>query len=374
VIARRKLLLTVHLVAGLLAAPVLTVLGLSGAVLVFEGPLDLALNAGLLRAEGRGPALSLSEVDRRLERAHPGYRAVAVEQPGDGLAWAVTLSASDGSPDLRLFVDPHDGRELGSAAQQRGLLGSVHQFHTRLLAGEAGKAVVGWTGVLLVVLALSGLALWWPGKILRVQWAGSRRRVVFQLHSALGGICWLSLLLFGLSGVVIYWDEPLLALAARVTGAPPPAPFPARAPGCDGAAPLPLDRIVSAAAAAVPGARVTTAFLSQRGAPARVVMKFPEDHTPAGRTNVFLAGCSGEVVEARSSRAASLAYRAIKMWNREIHTGDLWGWPTRLLAFAASLTLPAMAVTGPAIWWSRRARGRGQGGTRRREGAPPAGE
>ena len=354
----RKLLLTTHLYIGMMAAPFLAVVGLTGAILVFEEPLDQALNARLLRTTARGPVLPLAELDRRLEAAHPGYRAAGVTFPGtDGIAYAVDLAA-DGRPDLNLFVDPHDARVLGTAAEQRTLLGKVHQAHTRLLAGQPGRTIVGWTGVLLVLLSLSGLVLWWPGKILWVHRTGTGRRIVFELHNMLGGLCWLFLLGFGLTGMVIHWNGPTLQWASRLGGTALPGPFPDSASGCTGAAgaaPLPLDRIIDVAVAAMPGARVTAVHAPDRKA-ARVIMKYPEDHTPAGRTNVFVDGCSGQILDARNARTAPTAYRAVAMWNREIHTGDLWGWPTRLLACLVSLALPVMALTGPLMWWSKRRR------------------
>ncbi|HKF56710.1 MAG TPA: PepSY-associated TM helix domain-containing protein [Blastocatellia bacterium] len=42
------------------------------------------------------------------------------------------------------------------------------------------------------------------------------------------------------------------------------------------------------------------------------------------------------------------------MWNREIHTGDILGWPTQILAFFVSLMLPMLSITGPLVWWTRR--------------------
>jgi uncharacterized iron-regulated membrane protein len=160
----------------------------------------------------------------------------------------------------------------------------------------------------------------------------------------------------GLTAVGIHWNSELLPLVAGLMRETAPSPFPDQAPGCEGRPSLPIARIVSAAESVVPGARVTGAYLDDGHAPARVTMKFPEDHTPAGRTNVFIAACDGRVLDARSSRLAPVSYRALALWNREVHTGDLWGWPTRILAALLSLTLPVMALTGPMIWWNRRRR------------------
>ena len=358
----RPLLVTVHRWVGLVAALFLALLGTTGAVMAFEVPIDDALNARLHLVTPRGSWLPVAELVRRLEAAHPGYRVTGVDfGQDDRHADAVSLEAADGKPELDLFVDPYEATELGSVAESRDWLRPIHQFHTHLLAsGPWGRTVVGWSAVALGFLALFGVVLWWPAKIFR-PWRGngvSGWRGMFDLHNALGGLSWIFLLVFAATGIVLHWSGPAMDWATRLTGAAPPANFPRSAPQCAGTsapAQLPLDRIYDAALTAVPGARVTTVMLPDSVTrPARVIMKFPEDRTPAGRTNVFVAACNGTVIEARSSRAAPAAYNAVAMWTREIHTGDIGGWATRLLACCASLVATAMAVTGPLMWWDRR--------------------
>jgi len=83
-------------------------------------------------------------------------------------------------------------------------------------------------------------------------------------------------------------------------------------------------------------------------------MKYPEDHTPSGRTNIYLDSYSGKVLAAQVSRTAPVGFKITRMWNREIHTGDILGWPTQILACFVSLMLPMLSITGPLIWWTRR--------------------
>jgi uncharacterized iron-regulated membrane protein len=83
-------------------------------------------------------------------------------------------------------------------------------------------------------------------------------------------------------------------------------------------------------------------------------MKYPEDHTPAGRTNVFIDGYSGKVRMFTDARSAPLGFKLIRLWNRQYHTGDIFGWPTQMLALVFSLSLVIMAITGPMIWYKRR--------------------
>ena len=231
----------------------------------------------------------------------------------------------------------------------------VHQFHTRFLAGHWGNAITGWSGVVLAALAVSGLILWWPAKILRVRAGAAGWRLAFDLHQVLGGFGWILLLFLAGSGIVIHWNEQALSLMTRLTGAPPTAAPPRSASECQGKSILDAEALIVAARAAAPGARATVLPVSPDVTrPVRVIFKYPEERTPAGRTLVYLAACNARPLQVVLSRTQSAAYRWTRMWNREIHTGEVWGWPTRILAALASLALPLMALTGPIIWWGRR--------------------
>ena len=82
-------------------------------------------------------------------------------------------------------------------------------------------------------------------------------------------------------------------------------------------------------------------------------MRFPENRTPVGRSRVFLDPYTGKALSVWSSRTAPVGFKINAMWIREIHTGDIFGWPTRLLACLVSLALPILAITGTLIWWNR---------------------
>jgi uncharacterized iron-regulated membrane protein len=83
-------------------------------------------------------------------------------------------------------------------------------------------------------------------------------------------------------------------------------------------------------------------------------MKYPEDRTPAGRTNLFLDAYTGKVRQLTDARSAPLSFNLTRLWNRQYHTGDIFGWPTQLLALVSSLALLIMAITGPMIWYKRK--------------------
>src|SRR5260370_10850852 len=84
-----------------------------------------------------------------------------------------------------------------------------------------------------------------------------------------------------------------------------------------------------------------------------VKMRFPEDHSSNGASIVWIDQYSGKVLTVWDSRTAPRA-RRIETLNRDIHTGDFWGYPGRTVACLMSLALVVQTITGPYLWWKRR--------------------
>lgn len=348
----RQLLTTAHLCIGLTLAPVLAVVGITGAILVFQPEVEDAVNARYTRVAPAGSPLALAELVAAVKRTASGATVDAIDLPARADRAAV-ITASGPAPAAWL-VDPYTGRVTGRA-DHLWTMRPVALLHRRLLAGETGATVVTLAAVGLLFLSITGLILWWPGRIFRFSRSATGWRLAFNVHNALGAWAWGGFLLLGATGVIIHWDKPAAAAIARVTGTPP-RPRPRRgAAGCAPDAMPGPDALLASARRAEPGARVTRLALGDAdGSPARAILRYPEDHTPAGRTQVLLDACTGGILSAISSRTAGLDYRIVNLWNRQVHTGDLFGWPTRILAAVLALTLPLVSATGPLLWWLRR--------------------
>jgi uncharacterized iron-regulated membrane protein len=354
----RRTLLTSHLIIGAILAPVLVVLGITGAILAVQPELEDASNALLTHIEPGTAPLPFEELTAKLQSRYPGAALGSVRFPErPDRALLVGLHRPD-SADANVIVNPYTGVVLG-LGDEIWALRPVHDLHTRLLLNGVGRELTGWTAVGLIFLSLSGMILWWPGKILTIVRTGSGRRVLFHLHSALAAYSWIALMCFGVSAMVLHWQDTALTLANRVTGAAPAADgFGLSVTSCAKDSAAGFDALLAAATADQPGAGVTWIEAGEPGTdPVRVVLRHAGDRTPAGRTLVFLDPCTAKVLASVSTQTAPLAYRAVRQWNRELHTGDLFGWPTRILAFLFALTLPVVAVSGPLLWWSRRKTG-----------------
>ncbi|HYM00883.1 MAG TPA: PepSY-associated TM helix domain-containing protein [Blastocatellia bacterium] len=355
----RKIILNIHLVAGLIAGVFLFLLGLSGSILVFENEIDHTLNSELTYVRPAAAPLSLSQLKVKLEQAYPGYTVYGFTMgSSNNLAWGAVLATPDFKDEKGLAFNPYTGNVLGTDEEQNRLINMVHQFHTHLLMRGVGSEIVGWASVFLLLLSIRGLILWWPRKVFHFNRHSSERKFLFELHNSIGIYSSAVLLIFSITGIAIYWENAASAVLDRITGSHSQEQ-PARSnPTAAGAKQLlDPDQLVAIARQTVPNAPVTWLQLSTGPrTPVRITMKFPEDHTPAGRTRILLDAYSGKVLQVVNSRTAPAAYKIMKLWNREIHTGDIFGWPTRVLACLFSLSPPLLTITGPLMWWTRRRR------------------
>jgi len=112
------------------------------------------------------------------------------------------------------------------------------------------------------------------------------------------------------------------------------------------------DEAVAIAARTLPGAAPILANVTTGTAAYRVALRYPEDLTPGGRSRVFVDPYSGAVLQAESSRTTAAGTRLVNL-NRAVHTGDVFGIPTKIVMSLASLAAVAQAITGTVMWWKR---------------------
>ena len=272
--------------------------------MVFETQIDQGLNPKLARVAPSGTLLSLTELKIALQHQYPGYRVLSFEIPaGPDLACAAYLQPPLGAG-IDVAVDPYTGKALG-VWDNKSLRSQATPIPHPFSGGRSGVGNRRLEFGDLLFLSVSGLILWWRSKIFRIDLQTSGPKFQYDLHSTVGVVAFVFLLAFAWTGVVVHWGDTARAWVGKVSGVVvrPADPRPDSPPS--GALPLEPAHLLARAQAAVPGARPTVIQLSENAdRPALIIMKFPEDHTPAGRTRVFLDAYSGKVLALNSSRAA----------------------------------------------------------------------
>lgn len=364
----------IHLYAGLVAAPFLFLLGITGSFLVFEYSLDHLFHPSLAYVHPGEKALPLSTLVRSIEvsypTAHVASFALSPSSPAADLAYTAQIQVPQQPYVSTAFVNQYTGEVLGKI-DGRSFATAIQEFHTSFLLGERGAFVAMLMACVLSVLSISGIVLWWPRKLLRVNWSASGRRINFDLHNTIGFYSSAFLLLFGITGVVVHWQSKWLPLTNQALHLPDNEPAIKTTWPQGREEMVSLDDVAAESRAIFPGARLTQINLPTPGGVYRVWFKYPEDGTPLGRTFVLVHPYTGAVLYTRSARTIHVPTRFFREWNRELHTGDILGWPTRILACIMSLMLPVLAITGPIFWWKRARKKTPRGAARKKPHKQP---
>jgi len=377
----RQSLFTVHMWIGLILGLLLAALGLSGSLLVYDDQIANLINPPP-RATTAGEPLPLSMIQDIAGETVGGHGQMQIflpQGPGDAVSVRMGgISPMGNMPGMNMpgmdngerphggghrregggegrgmeiFIDPVSGEVLGTrTALLPPILTFAHQLHGNFLMGRDGRSlVVGWLGVAMLILGVSGLVLWWPR---RGQWKyaffvrPTARGLRFhrELHAATGIWIFFIFMAVSFSGVVLAWPQTM--------GANPPGFNPRAVPtveATDGKR-LGATEAVIAASAAVPG-------LSPRSVtiPAQPDQAISVNYLSNGAigATVYVDPYRGKVISVRDPSANFMA------WMRPVHQGSFQGslgpvW--QFLVFLSGLVPSLFVVTGMIMWWKKRKR------------------
>ena len=319
----KRTFLFAHRLTGLCAAAFLIALGLIGSVIAFENDRNPTLNPQILRVTPRGQPLAWEVIRRGVEAQEQQWRVQRIYTPAaESDPTYVRLISRSSAVTREIYVDQYSGRILGRKELANQLIWKIHELHINLGAGVAESQFVFGASIALLLLAVSGLYLWWPRRIFHFRAGPQFSRTNYDLHRALGFWSSVAMALFAITGINLHLQTSG-GLFAMMDCKATPVDLPGHA--------VTADAMLQSAAEALPGARLMRISFWGGKRPTLVQMRFPEDKTPAGRSAVTLDPKSGRVLTVVSSRTAPLLYTALVEWYCELHTGVLFGRPSQVL-------------------------------------------
>jgi uncharacterized iron-regulated membrane protein len=345
----RKLFFNLHLYTSLTSGLILLVVALSGCLLVFEVPMDRWLNRSASYVEPHGQPLPGDSLVAGVRARHPGKPVTEIDVAGPRTSWIVKI---DGA---RVFVDPYTGSILGERNGQPPSYW-LRYIHKQLVAGPVGSQIVFIATWLALLQSMTGLYLWWPLKRVKVKWGASFRRVNFDLHHAVGFFSSIFICILAVTGLLKGYGDSLQPTFDRITGQPAMdrKMLVSSSPQSNPARRISLDQAIAVAEKTMAGASLAR-IQPPKGASGvyQLSLRFPGDSTAPGRSYVVVDQYNGAVLWSQDARTAP-GGAMIPIVNRAIHVGGIYGVPTRILAFLASLAIAAQVFTGFVMWWKRR--------------------
>ncbi|WP_301961734.1 PepSY domain-containing protein [uncultured Alistipes sp.] len=383
----KKIFAKIHLWLSLPLGIVLTVVCLSGAVLVFEGEITRALHPELYRVAA--PA------DARPLRPSQLAGRIGGQVPDSLHLVSLQLSARSDEPCMAAFretgrrqlsVDPYTGNVNGWA-ESPAFFGTVRKLHRWLLdpppsKGEksVGKAIVGVSTLALVLILVSGLILWIPRSRkalrnrLKVSYSDGRRRFWHDSHVTLGFYATLLLLVMALTGLT--WSFGWYRTAAyALFGGPQQTVAAQEKPSrkADSGNRHERERSRERTAGREQGERqAETEARPFDYAVWDAVLGELTAHCTAYKT-IVLTQTEAQVArqsamrridratfDPRSGRLAEITryeetprQQRLRGWFYAFHTGTWGGFWTKILYFIAALIGASLPLTGYWLWWRR---------------------
>ena len=383
----RSVLFWLHLVAGVVAGSVILVMSVTGTLLTFQQSV-LRIVERPQRAVTPPPGavrLDLDTLLARVREASPGASPTTVTLESDPRASAMVALGTQGT----LFVDPYTGRILGTGSvRARAFYRSVTNWHRWLAVEGEGRAtaraITGACNAAFLVLAITGVFLWWPR-----EWARRKVAAVMLFRRGLSG----KARDFNWHNVIGFWCAPVLVvltatamvisypwasnLVYTLTGSPRPAAAAGRgasaaaAPDAAGsrggrpAAPAGAMPTLQAMASQAQGQLPTWGVMIVRlppkpGGPVAFAMSDRNYWNSFARSTLTIDGATGATVRWEPYAQASRGQK-LRGWMRYAHTGELGGRIGEAAAGLASAggaflvwTGVALALRRFAAWRSRR--------------------
>ena len=217
----RKAIFQLHLWSGIAVGLYVLMVSVTGSIIVYRNELYAAATRDPIIVTESGTLLTDDELKTAAARAYPGYSAAEISRP-QNRNQAVTVSLKDGVWRKDRLFNPYTGQDLGEAVPLGiRIVSKLLELHDDLLAGNTGRSINGLGGFLLIILACTGIVVWWPGikswrRSLIVHRNVGWRRFTWDLHSMVGFWGFFFVVLFGLSGAYLGNPEAFQNLADRI--------------------------------------------------------------------------------------------------------------------------------------------------------------
>ncbi|GAB3112067.1 PepSY domain-containing protein [Aestuariicella hydrocarbonica] len=363
----RRALFTLHKYAGLTVGLLLAVIGLTGSLLVFDHALDERLAPHTVAFEPVAQGAPLSRVLANAQAAVPGQPALQRInlQRGSHSPHVVRFAAPAGAAGpLEVSVSPADGTVLAVRTWGEYPMSWLYRLHYTLLSGDTGKTVVGLMGIALLLFAVSGLVIWWPRKgrwrnALTLRRNGNRFRFYFDLHKVVGVYLAPVLLVVAFSGVSLVFPRQVAALVGSIWPVEAASAVASAVTAFDGQealpAPLGIDAATDLARQVFPQGKLTRIDLpkSDKGY-YRFSFNLPEEPWRTyGASRLKLDQYTGEVLERRALGTLAPGSQFL-LWQFPLHNGDVLGLPGRNLLLLTGLAPALLFGSGVYLWWRKR--------------------
>lgn len=363
----KKIIGWLHLWLGIGSGLIVLIVALSGSLLVFEDELEHIFQPSLyyVQVPQQAEKISTDILAEKVQQAYPDFKAnyIIVEPEANRTVLFSQRKGKAGKGNgkvMLIAVNPYTGQIIKAVDEKGRFFAVVLRLHRYLCMGDTGKIITGISCSIFTILIITGLVLWWPKRNNRkqrfsVKWNASFKRLNWDLHAIFGFYINIFVLMISLTGLVwsYKWVNNLVfyTLDGNIKSTKMKAPESQPVKGTHIAY---LDKMLS----------TTNEKLTH---PGTIMIRFAENdslavavskvNTTASISNVvdfmYFQKGTGELVQERLYAKESKGMKARRLFY-PIHTGSIYGWPTKILALICAWVAASLPITGLMIWLGRK--------------------
>ncbi|GGH10260.1 PepSY-associated TM helix domain-containing protein [Pedobacter zeae] len=354
----KKVMGWLHLWLGLISGTVLILVAISGCILSFEAELEPVLFKERHFVKTFPNRLSADSLLLIANSVYPGKKTskLIINAEPDRSAEARIGKG----PEMKVvYIDPYTGKVLYKGLFQKQFFRVVRNVHRYLLLGETGKAITGFSCIICLFLSISGIVIWWPAnksaikQRFKIKWNAKSKRLNWDLHAVTGFYLSFFLILITLTGIVMSYDWAENLIYKLADGKVQKELTPKNLVRIKQAKPGVLQKIEDSMNALYPNAGRLNFNIPPKGGLAIMGQKESEQLPPGCTDAAYFDSKTGQLIKQQPFAAVSLGTK-IKKYVLPLHSGSIYGWGTKILAFAVSLFTVSLPVTGFLIWLGKR--------------------
>ncbi|GAB3901037.1 PepSY-associated TM helix domain-containing protein [Spirosoma agri] len=376
----KTIISTLHLWLGLSSGLVVFIVALTGSLLVFEEELEPIIYPQFHRVDvpAQAKRLPLDQLVATATTQFPGKKISRIEiEPHADRTVIIELQQSKKAKDvLSVALNPYTGQVVDSRQELAAFYSVVLRLHRYLCLGDTGKLITGISCSMFLIIMLSGLVLWWPNRKnsrqrFTVKWGASFKRLNWDLHAVFGFYVLPFVFLIASTGLIwsYKWVNNLLFYA--FDGKPQskreaPANPTLAAPKSTTL----YEKIYAASNQLLPYTGAVTLTVPEKDSLSITLSKKNDEASISNIVDfLYFDARTGELVKKRLYADETRGFKARRVVF-PIHTGSLFGWPTKLIALFVALTAASLPITGFLIWWGKRKKSRKSVSSMKRVSSP----
>lgn len=374
----------IHLYLSLAAGLVILICCLTGAILVFEKDLQMAFNKDRYYVTKADQRLSLDQLSKAVKQSFPDMKVNGVkvyEDPTRSVEFNAspapkkekktevqpavkgkgkTAAPAGRQPGFTIFVNPYTGAVLEKYSYRETFFYQVFALHRWLLGGDKsiGKYIVGISTLIFLFILITGIILWWPKtkKILKqrltVKWDANWKRVNHDFHLVFGFYSAIFLFIFAFTGLAwsFEWFNKGIYQVTNSSMKPPTPPKSTYAVDTDR---ISFDAALASAKTVHSDVEFYNISVPKDSLETFNVSALPTDAAHESATDaVYIDQYSGKVAGQLAFEDRNLGAR-VRSSFKPIHTGSIWGTPSKIIAFIVCLLGVTFPITGTIMWINR---------------------